>query len=504
LGFGPPAAEQLQMAMMPARTAAHYDYLVVRRFVAVSLWWGLAGMGIGVYLGALLAWPQLDTGIAELSYGRLRPLHTNLVILGFLGNALIGAAYYVAQRTAQVRLAGEFFAAFSFWGWQATLVLGALGLVLGYTQGREYAEFPWPLDLLMGLVWLSVLGVFTATLQHRQQPHIYVANWFLLAFLLMFMVLHAVDNLALVVEFPGMVSYGLYAGVQDALIHWWYGENTVGFLLGAGFLGLMYYFLPKQAARPVYSYRLSIVHFWSLMFLYAWLGPVHLHWSALPASLASLSVGFAILVVLPAWAGVVNGLLTLSGAVGRLRADLPLRFMVTALGCYGLASVEGPLLSLAGINASAHYGDWVVAHAHFAAMGWSALMVFGVLYHLAPRIWEGRIYSRALLVAHYWLSVIGVLLYTSALWWAAMRQGHMLRAMDGYGNLRYGFVETLGVLHLPYTVRLLGGGLFLLGTLLALVNLWLTLRRARSERKAIRARIAAKLGGQSRAAEEPA
>ncbi len=468
------------MAQGASVPVEQYNYNVIRKFTIMTLVWGVAGMAVGLFAALQLAYPELNFGIPEITFGRLRPVHTTLVIFGFGGSALFATSYYVVQRTCQARLGGgDFLASFTFWGWQTIIILGIASYMLGYTQSREYAEFEWPIDLLIAVVWISYLWVFVQTLRHRSQPHIYVANWFYLGFILATALLHVFNNLAVPVDLFSMKSYSLFSGVQDAMTQWWYGHNAVGFFLTAAFLGMMYYFVPKQAGRPVYSYRLSIIHFWALIFLYMWAGPHHLHWTALPDWTSTLAATFSIMLLLPSWGGMINGIMTLSGAWDKLRTDPIMLFLITALSFYGMSTFEGPLMSLKSVNALSHYTDWTIGHVHSGALGWVAMITFGSLYHLVPRLWNTKLYSERLVYAHFFLATVGIVLYITALWVAGIGQGLMLRAFDEYGNLAYTFIESVAFLHKPYVVRAIGGAFFLSGVLVMVFNFYMTIVRAR-------------------------
>ncbi len=470
-----------------------YNYAIIRKFTVMALVWGVLGMSAGIYIAAELAWPFLNFDIPAITFGRLRPVHTTLVIFGFGGSALFATSYYVVQRTCQTRLYSDWMANFTFWGWQIAVGLGALSYMAGYTQAREYAEFEWPIDLLIAVTWVIYLLLFVQTLRRRSQPHIYVANWFYLAFILATAMLHIFNNLAVPVSLFSLKSYSLFAGVQDAMTQWWYGHNAVGFFLTAAFLGMMYYFVPKQAQRPVYSYRLSIVHFWSLSFLYMWVGGHHLHWTALPDWTSTLAATFSIMLLLPSWGGMINGIMTLSGAWEKLRTDPIMLFLITALSFYGMSTFEGPLMSLKSVNALSHYTDWTIGHVHSGALGWVAMVTFGSFYHLIPRLYDTRIYSIRLIYVHFWLATVGILLYITAMWVAGIFQGLMLRSFDEYGNLAYTFVETVAFLHEPYVVRAIGGLFFISGLLVMIYNVIMTVRRASSETAELEARLAAKM-----------
>jgi len=440
-----------------------------------------------------LAFPFLNFDIAQITFGRLRPVHTTLVIFGFGGSALFATSYYIVQRTCQTPLISKGLAEFTFWGWQGGILLGVLGYMNGITDGKEYAEFPWYLDIAIAVVWVAYFIVFVGTLRRRSQPHIYVANWFFLAFILATAILHIGRNIAVPVGLFNTSAYGVYSGVQDAMVQWWYGHNAVGFFLTAAFLGMMYYFVPKQAGRPIYSYRLSIVHFWALSFMYMWVGGHHLHWTALPDWTSSLAAAFSILLLLPSWGGMINGIMTLSGAWDKLRTDPIMLFLITSLSFYGMSTFEGPMMSLKSVNALSHYTDWTIGHVHSGALGWVAMVSFGSFYHLIPRLWETRMWSQSLIYVHFWLATIGIVLYIAAMWVSGIGQGLMLRAFDDYGNLAYTFVETVTFMHWPLTVRMLGGMFFVAGILTMVFNVYMTIRTAKQEQAAIEAKIAAKM-----------
>ncbi|MEJ2141560.1 MAG: cytochrome-c oxidase, cbb3-type subunit I [Gammaproteobacteria bacterium] len=480
------------MAHSTAR-AEQYNFDIVRKFTIMTLVWGVLGMTAGLYIGSELAFPFLNFDIPEITFGRLRPVHTTLVIFGFGGSALFATSYYVVQRTCQARLAGGAWANFTFWGWQISVGTAALSYLFGYTQGREYAEMVWQIDLLIAVTWVAYLFIYVGTIRKRSQPHIYVANWFFIAFILATALLHIFNNMAVPVNLMSLSSYSLHSGVQDAMTQWWYGHNAVGFFLTAAFLGMMYYFVPKQAGRPVYSYRLSIIHFWALIFLYMWVGGHHLHWTALPDWTSTLAATFSILLLLPSWGGMINGIMTLSGAWDKLRTDPIVRFMIVSLSFYGMSTFEGPMMSLKSVNALSHYTDWTIGHVHSGALGWVAMISFGSLYHLIPRLWETKMYSEKLIFAHFWLATIGIVLYISALWVAGIGQGLLLRAFDDYGNLAYTFVETVSFLNMPYIVRALGGLFFVAGIVLMAYNTFMTIRQAKKEQAEMEAKIAAKM-----------
>ncbi|OFZ99077.1 MAG: cytochrome-c oxidase, cbb3-type subunit I, partial [Betaproteobacteria bacterium RBG_19FT_COMBO_58_11] len=431
--------------------------------------WGIVGMLVGVLIAAQLIWPDLTYGIPWLSYGRLRPLHTNAVIFAFGGSALFATSYYVVQRTCHARLFCDKLAGFTFWGWQLVIVLAAVTLPLGYTTSKEYAELEWPIDILIAVVWVSYAIVFFGTIMKRKTPHIYVANWFFGAFILTVALLHIVNSAAIPVE--AMKSYSAYAGVQDAMIQWWYGHNAVGFFLTAGFLGMMYYFIPKQAGRPVYSYRLSVVHFWALIFTYMWAGPHHLHYTALPDWTQSLGVAFSLILLAPSWGGMVNGIMTMSGAWHKLRTDPILKFLITSLSFYGMSTFEGPMMSIKTVNALSHYTDWTVGHVHSGALGWVAMVTIGCMYYLIPRLFgRAEMHSIKLITLHFWVSTIGVVLYITSMWIAGVMQGLMWRAVNLDGTLTYTFAEGVARMYPYYMIRLLGGAMFFAGMLIMAYN----------------------------------
>ena len=449
---------------------------VVRYGAIATLFWGIAGFLIGVIVALQLAWPVFNLE-PWLNFGRLRPLHTSAVIFAFGGNALIATSYYVVQRTCRARLAFPGLARFVFWGYQLFIVLAATGYLLGITQSREYAEPEWYIDLWLTVVWVVYLLVFLGTLFKRQEPHIYVANWFYLSFIVTIAMLHVVNNLALPVSLLGSKSYSAFAGVQDGLTQWWYGHNAVGFFLTAGFLGMMYYFVPKQANRPVYSYRLSIVHFWSLIFLYIWAGPHHLHYTALPDWAQTLGMVFSIMLWMPSWGGMINGLMTLSGAWDKVRTDPIIRMMVLALAFYGMSTFEGPMMSIKAVNSLSHYTDWTIGHVHSGALGWVGMISFAALYYMVPRLWNrDGLYSLRLINWHFWLATLGIVIYTAVLWVAGITQGLMWREYDAQGFLVNSFVETVEAIHWAYAARAFGGVLYLAGALVMAWNIYQTIR----------------------------
>ena len=451
-----------------------FNYKVVRQFAVMTVVWGVVGMLVGVIIAAELLWPDLLQGIPWLSYGRLRPLHTNAVIFAFGGCALFATSYYCAQRTCQVRLFCGPLAALTFWGWQIVIVLAAITLPLGITSGKEYAELEWPIDLLIAVVWVSYAVVFFGTLAKRKVEHIYVANWFFGGFILTVALLHIVNSAAM----PASLwkSYSAYAGVQDAMVQWWYGHNAVGFFLTAGFLGMMYYFVPKQAERPIYSYRLSVVHFWALIFTYMWAGPHHLHFTALPDWTQSIGMVFSLILLAPSWGGMINGIMTLSGAWHKLREDPILKFMIVSLSFYGMSTFEGPMMSIKTVNALSHYTDWTVGHVHSGALGWVAFITFGCIYYLIPRLFgRPQMHSIRLITLHFWVATLGVVLYITAMWIAGVMQGLMWRATNADGTLTYSFVESVKSTFPFYAIRLVGGTMFLAGMLVMAYNMFATI-----------------------------
>ncbi len=472
--FNPPARSDLVPRADEGET---YNDAIVRAGVIATVFWGAVGFLVGIVIALQLAYPLLNLDLPWTTFGRLRPVHTSAVIFAFGGNALIATSFHVVQRTCRVRLAGDVAPWIVFWGYQLFIILAASGYVLGVTQSREYAEPEWYLDILLTVVWVIYLGVFMETLRRRRESHIYVANWFYLAFIVTVAMLHVVNNLAMPVSLFGTKSYSMFSGVQDAMIQWWYGHNAVGFFLTAGFLGMMYYFVPKRAERPIYSYRLSIIHFWSLIFLYIWAGPHHLHYTALPDWAQTLGMTFSIMLWMPSWGGMINGLMTLSGAWDKLRTDPVIRFLVVSLAFYGMATFEGPLMSIKAVNALSHYTDWTVGHVHSGALGWVAYVTFGALYHLVPQLWGRQgLYSLRLAAWHFWIASLGIVLYITAMWVSGIMQGLMWRAYDERGFLVYSFAETVVAMHPFYVIRALGGILFFAGFVIMIYNLWRTVR----------------------------
>ncbi|MCL1142554.1 cytochrome-c oxidase, cbb3-type subunit I [Shewanella gaetbuli] len=456
-------------------TGADYNYTVVRQFALTTVLWGIVGMAVGVLIAAQLIWPQLNFETPWLTYSRLRPLHTNAVIFAFGTSALFATSYYVVQRTCQTRLFAPKIAAFTFWGWQAIILSAAISLPLGITSGKEYAELEWPIDIAITIVWVCYAIVFFGTIIKRTTSHIYVANWFFGAFIITVAVLHIVNSMAVPVSLTK--SYSIYSGAVDAMVQWWYGHNAVGFLLTAGFLGMMYYFVPKQAGRPVYSYRLSIVHFWALIALYIWAGPHHLHYTALPDWTQSLGMVMSLILFAPSWGGMINGIMTLSGAWHKLRTDPVLRFLVVSLSFYGMSTFEGPMMAIKTVNALSHYTDWTVGHVHSGALGWVAMVSIGSLYHLIPVLFgHGRMYSTNLVNVHFWLATIGTVLYIVSMWISGVMQGLMWRAVNSDGTLTYSFVESLEASYPFYFVRFIGGVFFLTGMFIMAYNVIRTVK----------------------------
>ncbi len=463
----------------PRFDSTYYEEGVVKAGVFATMFWGIAGFLVGLVIALQLTWPNLfyfpDWGFTN--FGRLRPLHTSAVIFAFGGNALIATSFYVVQRTCRTRLAGGLWPWFVFWGYQLFIVVAATGYLIGITQSKEYAEPEWYADLWLTIVWVAYLVVFVATLLKRREPHIYVANWFYLAFIVTIAMLHIVNNLTIPASFAGSKSYILASGVQGALIQWWYGHNAVGFFLTAGFLAMMYYFIPKRVNRPVWSYRLSIVHFWSLIFIYIWAGPHHLHYTALPQWAQTLGMTFSIMLWMPSWGGMINGLMTLSGAWDKLRTDPVVRMLVVSVAFYGMSTFEGPVMSVREVNALSHYTDWGIGHVHSGALGWVGFVSFGSLYCLTQWLWKRpKLYSNALVEWHFWISTIGIVFYITSMWMSGIMEGLMWRAYNEFGFLEYSFIETVSAKHIAYIIRATGGGLFLVGALIMAYNLVRTAR----------------------------
>jgi len=459
--------------------APAYEDGPVRILTLAAVLWGIVGMTVGVLIASQLTWPELNFGIPWLSYGRLRPLHTNAVIFAFGGCALMASSLYVVQRTSQVALFMPKLAWFVAWGWQVVIVAAAITLPLGFTRGKEYAELEWPIGLLIAVVWVAYAIVFFGTIGVRKVRHIYVANWFFGSFIIAVALLHIVNGAVIPVGW--WKSYSVYAGVQDAMVQWWYGHNAVGFFLTAGFLGMMYYFIPKQAERPVYSYRLSIVHFWALIFTYMWAGPHHLHYTALPDWAQSLGMVFSLVLLAPSWGGMINGMMTLSGAWHKLRDDPILKFLIVSLSFYGMSTFEGPMMSIKTVNSLSHYTDWTIGHVHSGALGWVGLVSMGTLYYLVPRMFGRKtMYSVAAIETHFWIATLGIVLYIAAMWIAGVMQGLMWRDVNADGTLVYSFVESVKATFPFYVIRLCGGLLYLGGMLLMAWNVVMTARAGRS------------------------
>jgi cytochrome c oxidase cbb3-type subunit 1 len=463
-------------AGVPARP--DYDDEIVRMFTLAAIFWAIVGFAVGLFIALQMAFPDLNFE-PYLTFGRVRPVHTSAVIFAFGGNVLLGTSLFVAQRTCQTRLWGSSLARFVFWGYQAFIVMAASGYLLGINQSKEYAEPEWYADLWLTAVWVCYLLVFLFTLKNRKEPHIYVANWFYLSFIVTIAILHIGNNLAMPVSITDTKSYSVPGGVQSAMIQWWYGHNAVGFFLTAGFLGIMYYFVPKRANRPVYSYRLSILHFWSLIFIYIWAGPHHLLYTSLPDWAQTLGMTFSIMLWMPSWGGMINGVMTLSGAWHKLREDPVLQFMIAALAFYGMATFEGPLLSIKEVNSLSHYTDWGIGHVHSGALGWVAYISFGAIYHLVPVLWKRKeMYSTNLIRVHFWLSNIGIVLYITSMWVAGIMQGLEWRTYNEMGFLQYSFIEVVQKMHLFYVIRALGGALYLGAALIMVYNVWKTIAGA--------------------------
>ena len=459
-------------------TQTTYNDKVVRQFAVMTVIWGIVGMLVGVIIAAQLVWPELNIGF--LHFGRLRPLHTNAVIFAFGGCALFATSYWCVQRTSHARLWGGPLVPFTFWGWQIVILLAAITLPLGITQGKEYAELEWPIDILITLVWVSYALVFFGTIAKRTVSHIYVANWFFGAFIIAVALLHLVNSAAMPITMTK--SYSVYSGVQDAMIQWWYGHNAVGFFLTAGFLGMMYYFVPKQAGRPVYSYRLSVVHFWALIFTYMWAGPHHLHYTALPDWTQSVGMVFSLILLAPSWGGMINGIMTLSGAWHKLRDDPILKFLITSLSFYGMSTFEGPMMSIKTVNALSHYTDWTVGHVHSGALGWVAMVSIGSIYYLLPKLFgKSEMYSTKLVTTHFWIATIGTVLYIASMWIAGVMQGLMWRAVNADGTLAYSFVESVKGSYPFWAIRWLGGVLFLTGMLIMAYNMFKTMAGGKTQ-----------------------
>jgi cytochrome c oxidase cbb3-type subunit 1 len=454
----------------------NYNFGPIKFCTLAALLWGVAGMAAGIYIAFELAYPWLNIA-PWFNFGRLRPLHTSTVIFAFGGNVLIGTSFYVVQRTCRARLFGDLLPWFVALGYNFFIVIAGTGYLFGITEGKEYAEPEWYSDLWLTIVWVMYLLVFVGTLWRRKEPHIYVANWFYLAFILTIAMLHIGNNAAIPISLFSSKSVILWGGVQDAMFQWWYGHNAVGFFLTAGFLGIMYYFVPKRAERPVYSYRLSIIHFWALIFIYIWAGPHHLHYTALPDWAQTLGMTFSLMLWMPSWGGMINGLLTLSGAWDKLRTDPVLRMLVVSVAFYGMSTFEGPMMSIKTVNSLSHYTDWTIGHVHSGALGWVAFVSFGALYCMVPWLWNKReLYSIRLVNWHFWIATLGIVLYITSMWVSGILQGLMWRSYTPQGYLEYSFIETVAAMHPFYVIRALGGVLFITGYLLMVYNVWMTIR----------------------------
>ncbi len=457
-----------------------YDMDVVRWFTIAAVIYLVVGTLLGVYIASELAWPVMNFDIPYITFGRLRPLHTNSVIFAFGGCTLMATGYYIVQRTGAVKLWSNGLAWFTFWGWNLIIVLAVISLPLGFTQGKEYAELEWPIDIMIAVVWLAFGLNYIMTVAIRKSSHIYVSNWFFMSMIVMITYLHVVNSLAIPVSLTK--SYSIFSGVQDAMIQWWWGHNAVGFYLTAGFLGIMYYFVPKQANRPVYSYRLSVLHFWTLTFGYVWLGAHHLQYTALPDWAGSLGAGISLAMIIPSWGGAMNGMMTLSGAWDRLRTDYILRFLVVSLAFYAMSTFEGPVMSIKTVNALSHYTDWTIGHVHSGALGWVAMVSVGAIYHMIKKLWHTEMYSDRLVNVHFWMATIGTVIYVVAMWVSGIMQGLMWRDYDEYGALTYTFVESVSAMHPYYAMRTVGGIIFNLGAWVMLYNVVMTVRQASGAR----------------------
>lgn len=454
-----------------------YDDEIVKKFVVATMFWGFVAFLLGVTIASQLAFWQLNLGIPWLTFGRIRPLHTNAAIFAFAGNAIFAGIYYSTQRLLKARLFSDFLSRFHFWGWQLIIVAAAITLPLGYTVGKEYAELEWPIDIAIAVVWVVFAVNFFGTMVRRREKHLYVALWFYIATIVTVAILHIVNSIEVPVSW--MKSYPVYAGVQDALVQWWYGHNAVAFFLTTPFLGMMYYFIPKAADRPVYSYRLSIIHFWALVFIYIWAGPHHLLYSALPDWAQTLGMIFSLMLWAPSWGGMINGLLTLRGVWDKVRTDPVLKFLAAGVTFYGMATFEGPLLAIKSVNSLAHFTDWIIGHVHSGTLGWNGLLTFGIIYWLVPKLWKTELYSQKLANWHFWVATLGILLYLVAMWTSGITQGLMWRAMDNTGRLVYpDFIQTVTRIVPLYHVRMLAGLMFLSGFLIMVYNIYMTIKKA--------------------------
>ncbi len=456
----------------------YYDNKIVKWFAYATMLWSLVGMLVGLLAAFQLVFPVLNFDLAQTSFGRIRPVHTNAIIFAFIGNGIFMGVYYSLQRLCKARMFNDTLSKIHFWGWQLIIVLAAVTLLAGYTTGKEYAELEWPIDILIALIWVVFGWNMFGTILKRRERHLYVAIWFYIATFVTVAVLHIVNSFEL--PFSWMKSYSFYAGMQDALVQWWYGHNAVAFFLTTPYLGLMYYFLPKAADRPVYSYRLSIIHFWALIFLYIWAGPHHLLYTSLPDWAQSLGVVFSVMLIAPSWGGMINGLLTLRGVWDKVREDVVLKFMVVAVTAYGMATFEGPMLSFKNVNAIAHFTDWIVAHVHVGALGWNGFLTFGILYWLIPRIFKTDLYSKSIANTHFWLGTLGILLYAIPMYWAGWTQSLMWKEFTPDGTLKYQFLETVVQLKPFYLLRSIGGTLYFLGAILMVYNLIKTIRAGKA------------------------
>lgn len=466
--------------MMKSDHSEHYNYQVVKQFTLATIIWGIIGMSLGALLAAQLVWPQLNFDLPWTSFGRIRPAHTNFMIFAFGANALFASSFYVVQRTCYVALPAPSLAKFFFWGWQAALIVMGASYVLGITSTKEYAEFEWPIALALVILWCIYAYLYFYCLIQRNIKHIYVANWFYAAFIVVTGMIILVNKASIPYSF--WHSYSMYSGATDAMIQWWYGHSVVGFILSVAFLGMMYYFVPKQVEQPVYSYRISIVHFWAIITIYIWAGPHHLHYTALPDWAQSVGMAMSIILLAPSWGGMINGMMTLSGAWHKLRSDPILRFMVVSLAFYGMSTFEGPMMAIKTVNALSHYTDWTIGHVHAGALGWVAMMTIGTLYFLIPRLWNcEKMYSESLISLHFWLATIGTVLYIAAMWVNGISQGLMWRAVNKDGTLTYSFVEALEASHYGYIVRFIGGSLFTLGMVILAINTLLTIVKSKQK-----------------------
>ena len=467
---------------MQASLDQKYNFEVIKAFTVMAVVYLVVGTGVGVYIASELAWPFLNFDIAELTFGRLRPLHTNAVIFAFGGSALMATSYYSVQRTCGVPLWSNKLAWFVFIGWNLIIVAAVITLPLGITQSKEYAELEWPIDIAIAVVWLSYTFNFVMTIANRKTKHIYVSNWFFLSMMIMITFLHVVNSMAVPVDMFN--SYSVFSGVQDAMIQWWWGHNAVGFYLTAGFLGIMYYFVPKQAGRPVFSYRLSVIHFWALTFGYVWLGAHHLQYTALPDWTGSVGAAISLAMIIPSWGGAINGMMTLSGAWDKLRTDYILRFLIVSLAFYAMSTFEGPVMSSKTVNALSHYTDWTIGHVHSGALGWVAMVAAGALYHLVMKLWNTRMYSESLINVHFWMATIGAVVYIIAMWVSGIMQGLMWRDYDEFGTLTYTFAESVAAMYPYYAMRAIGGFIYWSGAVVMLYNVIMTIRMASAEKSA--------------------